>query len=66
MSVNRIFREHGHQFIYDFSTMAAMLEKTGFVGVRKARFGDGANPSLILDTPGRVVESLYVEAQKPR
>lgn len=66
MSVNRIFRAHGHQFIYDFPTMAAMLEKVGFVEVSKSRFGDGANPSLILDTPGRAIESLYVEARKPR
>jgi predicted SAM-dependent methyltransferase len=65
MTINRIFRAHGHQFIYDFSTMAAMLEKVGFVEVNKKRLGDGANPSLILDTPSRAIESLYVEARKP-
>jgi predicted SAM-dependent methyltransferase len=65
VSVNRIFREHGHEFIYDFTTMAAMLDKVGFIEVNKARFGEGANPLLILDTPGRAIESLYVEARKP-
>src|SRR5205823_1770272 len=65
MSVNRIFRAHGHQFIYDFPMMALMLEKVGFVEVKKFRFGEGANPSLILDTPDRAIESLYVEARKP-
>jgi predicted SAM-dependent methyltransferase len=65
MSVNRIFRAHGHQFIYDFPTMAAMLEKVGLVEVKKARFGDGVNRSLILDTPTRAIESMYVEARKP-
>ena len=64
MSVNRTFRAHGHQFIYDFSTMAAMLEKVGFVDVKKVHFGEGANQSLILDTPRRAIESLYVEARK--
>ena len=65
MSVNRVFREHSHQFMYDFPTMAAMLQKVGFVEVNKKRFGEGANPSLILDTPSRAMKSLYVEAQKP-
>jgi predicted SAM-dependent methyltransferase len=65
VSVNRIFREHGHEFIYDFGTMAAMLEKAGFIEVNKASFGKGANPLLILDTPARAIESLYVEARKP-
>lgn len=64
MSVNRIFREHGHQFIYDFTTMAAMLGRAGFTDVRRVSVGQGADPRLILDTPGRAVESLYVEARK--
>src|SRR5262249_2376228 len=64
MSVNRIFRSHGHQFIYDFPTMAVMLKKAGFINIAKVYFGHGANQSLILDTPSRAVESLYVEAQK--
>ena len=50
-SVNRIFREHGHQFIYDFETMATILKKVGFIEVTKACFGEGGNTSLILDTP---------------
>jgi Methyltransferase domain len=65
VSVNRIFREHGHEFIYDFATMAAMLDKVGFIEVNKACFGEGANSLLILDTPARAIESLYVEARKP-
>jgi predicted SAM-dependent methyltransferase len=65
MSVNRIFRDHGHQFIYDFATMAEMLKKVGFVKIAKVGFGCGSDPRLILDTPSRAVESLYVEAQKP-
>ena len=65
VSVNRIFREHGHEFIYDFATMAAMLDNVGFIEVKKTCFGEGANPLLILDTPGRAIESLYVEARKP-
>jgi SAM-dependent methyltransferase len=65
MSVNRIFRGHGHQFIYDFATFAVTLRSVGFDEINKASFGHGAAPSLILDTPGREIESLYVEARRP-
>ena len=65
LSMNRIFRSHGHQFTYDFATMAAMLEKAGFAFVTKVCFGRGANPSLILDSPSRAIESLYIEARRP-
>jgi predicted SAM-dependent methyltransferase len=64
MSVNRIFRAHGHQFIYDFATLSAMLTKTGFVEIAKRGFGKGSDPGLIFDTPSRAIESLYVEARK--
>jgi predicted SAM-dependent methyltransferase len=65
MRINRVFRWFGHQFIYDFSTMAEMLRAAGFDTITKARFGGGADPSIILDTPDRALESLYVEARKP-
>ena len=66
MSINRIFREHGHRFIYDFATLNAMLETVGFVEIRKAKFGESQDSRLLLDTPTREIESLYVEAQRPR
>ena len=65
MSVNRIFRDHGHQSIYDFPTMAAMLQRVGFVEIQKVSFGYGAVESLILDSEARAIKSLYVEAKKP-
>jgi predicted SAM-dependent methyltransferase len=63
MSINRLFRAHGHQFIYDFHTLSAMLTKVGFGDLRKQSFGQGSEPDLIFDTQ-RALESLYVEAQK--
>lgn len=65
MSVNRIFRSHGHQFIYDFPTMEAMLNHVGFINIAKTRFGCSTDQTLILDARSRAIESLYVEAQKP-
>jgi hypothetical protein len=67
MSVNRVFlhqyENQGHRFIYDFETMAKLLERTGFIDVRKLSFGVGSDSKLLLDTPSRAVESLYVEAR---
>jgi predicted SAM-dependent methyltransferase len=65
MSLNRIFRAHGHQFIYDFHTLQAMLEHVGFAEITKHRYGEGKDPALLFDNPERAVESLYIEAIKP-
>jgi predicted SAM-dependent methyltransferase len=64
MSINRIMRSHGHCFIYDFDTMKQMITAVGFVDVVKRKYGVSSNARLLLDTPGREVESLYVEAQR--
>jgi len=66
MGVNRIMHSHGHQFIYDFETLRLMLGRVGFEEVSKVSFMRGSDDRLLLDTPRRAVESLYVEARKPR
>lgn len=62
VSVNRIFRAHGHRFIWDYETMRKALERTGFRDIAKVSFGEGRGAKLLIDTPFRRVESLYVEA----
>lgn len=64
ISVNRIFREEGHQFIYDFDCLKELLLKAGFNQIHKLGFGHGRNSNLILDSPSRKFESLYIEAVK--
>jgi predicted SAM-dependent methyltransferase len=64
MSVNRIFYNHGHRFIYDFETLHAILARTGFRTIERSAFRQGRDPRLLIDTEGRAVESLYVEATK--
>ncbi len=66
MSINRIFYDHDHRFIYDFATLNLMLEKMDFVEIRQMKFGNSRDVRLLLDSPNREIESLYVEAQKPR
>lgn len=65
-SINRAFYGHGHRFIYDYRTMQRCLQDAGFVDVKKEQFGVGRDDCLLIDQPTRQVESLYVEASKPR
>jgi predicted SAM-dependent methyltransferase len=67
VSVNRIFYQDreslfGHRTIYDFQLMEHLLRAAGFDQVIRRRFGAGADPRLLIDTPARQCESLYVEA----
>lgn len=67
VSVNRVFYQdrespYGHRFTYDFQLMQQLLLTAGFDRVTRRRFGEGADPRLLIDTPARQCESLYVEA----
>jgi predicted SAM-dependent methyltransferase len=62
VSVNRIFREHGHRFIWDFPTLRQALTRAGFENVDACAFGQGKDKRLLRDTASRKVESFYAEA----
>jgi predicted SAM-dependent methyltransferase len=67
VSVNRIFYQDrdslfGHRVIYDFQLLAAVLHQCGFGHVERSGFGRSRDSHLLIDSPGRRVESLYVEA----
>lgn len=64
LSVNHIFRSHGHQFIYDFDMIKRLLLKHDFVNIKKESFQSGRDKKMLIDTQSRAVESLYVEASK--
>ena len=65
MSVNRVFNQFGHRFIWDLETFTDYLGRIGFVDIRRAEFGEGRDPRAVGDTEWRRVGSLYVEATKP-
>jgi len=65
IDVNRIMHDHGHRFIYDFTTLGAILGSIGFTEIKKMSFAQGASQSIIFDSEHRAVESLYVECRKP-
>jgi predicted SAM-dependent methyltransferase len=64
ISVNSVFRDHGHLFAYDYSCIAMMLNKAGFRTTKKESFMKGRDSTLLIDSESRKIESLYVEASK--
>ena len=58
--INFPFRQgEEHNFAYDFETLRYILEKSGFVQVKRRDF----DPSL--DSRDRELGTLYVDAIKP-
>ena len=64
ISINRIFRIHGHLFIYDYETFELHLRNAGFSKIKKQKFRNGSDSRLLVDLEDRAIESLYVEAVK--
>jgi predicted SAM-dependent methyltransferase len=59
--LNWPFYEHGHRFLYDADMLCSCLLQAGFSKAERVAFGTGT-PELLIDSPERAVESLYVEA----
>ncbi len=72
--INKIFYGWSHVFIYDYKTLANLLESVGFVDVKEYQSGISDDPVLNnLERHGEVIqneamnqyETLVVEAQRP-
>ena len=72
-AINQQFHGWGHQFIYDFECLKALLEAQGFVDVRRVAYGESRHRALSnLERHGQgdelehvKFETLVVEADKP-
>jgi len=62
MYINRVFYEPDHKFLYDYETLSLLLERAGFINIRKTAFREGKDKNLLIDNEHYKVESLYVEA----
>lgn len=60
--VNRIFRNYGHLFAYDFTTMKKLLIDAGYRDIERCGFREGKVSKLLIDREDRKEESLYIEA----
>ncbi|MFN9623924.1 MAG: class I SAM-dependent methyltransferase [Cyanobacteriota bacterium] len=64
MPVNAIFRNYGHRYAYDYDCLALLLRTCSFSHIQRCEFSRGRNPTLLIDTEARRLESLVVEATK--
>jgi predicted SAM-dependent methyltransferase len=69
LHVNRVFYEAreslmGHCIMFDFDLISQLLKECGFHNVNRKGFRSGDDPVLLIDSPGREPESLYVEATR--
>ena len=62
--INGIFRNHGHQCIYDFEMINIILKDAGFNSIGREKFNEGKDKNLLRDNAWREDESIYVEAIK--
>lgn len=74
IAINRMFSGHGHQFIYDAPTLAALLRGVGFVEVSCHRPGESNDDALReIESHGRAIgdeavnrlETMSLEAVRP-
>jgi len=71
--INSLFHDHGHQFLYDEPTLAALLHATGFEEVRRYAPGESEQPELrglemhhhVIGQTANNFETLVLEARKP-
>jgi SAM-dependent methyltransferase len=72
--INHMFKDHKHQFIYDYETLAAVLADAGFVDVSRWKAGESGDPALRgIERHGQAIgddsvndfETLVVEAARP-
>jgi predicted SAM-dependent methyltransferase len=68
LHVNRIFYQDrhslfGHRFMYDATMLEKLLKHAGFVAIERQSFQKGKIRILLIDSPDREVESLYMEAE---
>jgi predicted SAM-dependent methyltransferase len=72
--INHMFKDHQHQFIYDFETLAALLADAGFADIQRKPPGESDDPELRgVEGHGRTIddervntfETFVAEAVRP-
>lgn len=71
--VNSLFHDHGHQFLFDEESLAALLRLAGFTDIRRCPPGESSQAELrgveihqlVIGTEANDFETLVLEAHKP-
>src|SRR5262249_4764480 len=72
-TINHLFREWGHRFLYDEPTLAAEMSRAGFQDIRRVGIGESTSEHLCgLERHGNIVgvemnefETMVLEARRP-
>jgi hypothetical protein len=65
LALSFLTQMHLHKSTWDAEFIVTVLTEIGFVNASEVTFGKGSDGRLVRDDPAKMVESLYVEAQKP-
>lgn len=71
--INSLFHDHGHQFLFDEETLAALLRHAGFIEIRRCPPGESEHKEfhsieihhLVIGAEANHFETLILEARKP-
>jgi predicted SAM-dependent methyltransferase len=71
--VNSLFHDHGHQFLFDEASLAALLRGAGFTAIHRYQPGESDSAVLrglemhhyAIGHPANNFETLVLEAEKP-
>jgi predicted SAM-dependent methyltransferase len=72
--INHMFKDHKHQFIYDYETLVALLSDAGFLEAVRWNSGESGDPALRgIEIHGHAIgdecvnsfETMVVEAARP-
>jgi len=71
--INSLFHDHGHQFLYDEPSLAALLRATGFSDVKRYAPGESGHAEfrgleihdVVIGREANDFETLVLEARKP-
>ena len=63
VAISPTFFDYGHRCAYDEETLRGQMQRAGFSTVERQSYGVGDDPVLLIDTPARADESLYMEAR---
>ena len=68
MWINHVARSSQHQYLYDYDTLAYLLDEVGFVGLRRGAANDSSSAHferIDMTGEGREEATVYIEGRRP-
>ena len=68
MWINHVARSSAHKYLYDYDTLAYLLDEVGFVDLRRGVANDSTSPhfaGIDMTGEGREEATVYIEGRRP-